>query len=48
MTTEAERLNALELTLAEEHLKTERIENQLQQLIELLNPARAATESAPP
>ncbi|KIJ49867.1 hypothetical protein M422DRAFT_246232 [Sphaerobolus stellatus SS14] len=48
MTTEAERLNALELTLAEERLKTERIENQLQQLIELLNPAQAATEPAPP
>ncbi|KIJ39170.1 hypothetical protein M422DRAFT_258060 [Sphaerobolus stellatus SS14] len=48
MTTEAERLNTLELTLAEECLKTERIENQLQQLIELLNPARAATEPAPP
>ncbi|KIJ34090.1 hypothetical protein M422DRAFT_263888 [Sphaerobolus stellatus SS14] len=48
MTTEAEQLNTLELTLAEECLKTERIENQLQQLIELLNPARAATEPAPP
>ncbi|KIJ49720.1 hypothetical protein M422DRAFT_246063 [Sphaerobolus stellatus SS14] len=48
MTTEAERLNTLELTLVEEHLKTERIENQLRQLIELLNPARAATEPALP
>ncbi|KIJ34468.1 hypothetical protein M422DRAFT_263433 [Sphaerobolus stellatus SS14] len=48
MTTEAKRLNALELTLAEERLKTERIENQLQQLIELLDPTRAATEPAPP
>ncbi|KIJ47579.1 hypothetical protein M422DRAFT_248573, partial [Sphaerobolus stellatus SS14] len=48
MTTEAKRLKALELTLAEDRLKTERIENQLQQLIELLNPARAATELAPP
>ncbi|KIJ25009.1 hypothetical protein M422DRAFT_274116 [Sphaerobolus stellatus SS14] len=48
MTTEAKRLNVLELTLAEERLKTEQIENQLQQLIELLNPARAATEPAPP
>ncbi|KIJ27984.1 hypothetical protein M422DRAFT_270750 [Sphaerobolus stellatus SS14] len=48
MTTEADHLNTLELTLAEERLKTEWIENQLQQLIELLNPARAATEPTPP
>ncbi|KIJ33283.1 hypothetical protein M422DRAFT_264839 [Sphaerobolus stellatus SS14] len=48
MTTEAERLSTLELTLAEERLKTKQIENQLQQLIELLNPTRAAIELAPP
>ncbi|KIJ40802.1 hypothetical protein M422DRAFT_256224 [Sphaerobolus stellatus SS14] len=48
MTTEAEQLNTLELTLAEERMKTERIDSQLQQLIELLNPAKAASEPAPP
>ncbi|KIJ51637.1 hypothetical protein M422DRAFT_243941 [Sphaerobolus stellatus SS14] len=48
MTTEVDYLNTLELTLVEEHIKTEQIENQLQQLIELLNPALAASEPAHP
>ncbi|KIJ43339.1 hypothetical protein M422DRAFT_253543 [Sphaerobolus stellatus SS14] len=48
MTTKAKQLNTLELTLVEECLKTEWIKNQLQQLIALLNPARAASELAPP
>ncbi|KIJ46969.1 hypothetical protein M422DRAFT_249248 [Sphaerobolus stellatus SS14] len=48
MTTEADRLNVLELTLAEECIKTERMENQLQQLLELLDPTRATAELALP
>ncbi|KIJ35602.1 hypothetical protein M422DRAFT_262188 [Sphaerobolus stellatus SS14] len=46
MTTEADHLNTLELTLTEERIKIERMENQLQQILELLSPAQATAEPA--
>ena len=48
MTTEAERLEALELSLTEERAKTDRIENQLNRLLALLDPTGENAEPAPP
>ncbi|KIJ23600.1 hypothetical protein M422DRAFT_275776 [Sphaerobolus stellatus SS14] len=48
MTTEADHLNALELSLTEEQAKTNWIENQLNRLLALLDPTRENAEPAPP
>ncbi|KIJ46784.1 hypothetical protein M422DRAFT_249518 [Sphaerobolus stellatus SS14] len=48
MTTEADRLNALELSLMKEHTKTDQIENQLNRLLVLLDPTGRNAEPAPP
>ncbi|KIJ26698.1 hypothetical protein M422DRAFT_272207 [Sphaerobolus stellatus SS14] len=48
MATEADCLSTLELTLVEEHMKTEQMENQQQQLLELLDPSWATAEPALP
>ncbi|KIJ46805.1 hypothetical protein M422DRAFT_249542 [Sphaerobolus stellatus SS14] len=48
MTTEADHLNTLELSLTEERVKTNRIENQLNRLLALLDPTGENAEPALP
>ncbi|KIJ43942.1 hypothetical protein M422DRAFT_252439 [Sphaerobolus stellatus SS14] len=48
MTTEVDHLNTLELSLTEEQAKTDRIENQLNRLLALLDPTGENAELAPP